>query len=94
MNTWIDTFNAAYKNCELRKRFSVSNSNDENVVKPPNSPIIKKARSSGEKASMVSEYPPRIPIIKHPNIFTPNVPTGKVSLFDKVWNQTENRNSQ
>lgn len=47
----------------------------ENVVNPPQNP----AMSKGEKwvvCSGLEKYPAKIPISKHPKIFTTNVPKG------------------
>ena len=51
--------------------------NDENVVKPPQIPTVRKSLTSDERKSPFSAKPKISPINKLPRMFTENVAQGK-----------------
>lgn len=58
-----------------------SSANDENVVKPPQNPVINSTFSPGVITLVLPTRPNINPIMKQPIIFTKNVPTG-----NRPWN--------
>jgi hypothetical protein len=52
----------------------VSYPKEEKVVNPPITPINRKRRVLEENISMLSEHPPRKPMMKHPSRLTKSVP--------------------
>ncbi len=65
-----------YKYCPSFNIFIVSSEKDENVVKPPQIPVAKNKRHSGDTLNF-SDKPNIIPITKQPKILTVKVPNGK-----------------
>ena len=66
----------AYKSCPSRIKLKVSLEKAEKVVNPPQMPVAKNNRISGD-IFVLSLSPKTSPITKQPIIFTPNVPKGK-----------------
>jgi len=64
------------------KSINASLDNDENVVKPPQIPTVKKILHSGESIFPRSERPKNKPINKLPNILTRNVLHGKTETYE------------
>jgi hypothetical protein len=52
----------------------------EKVVYPPQMPVIRNSLHSVVSVAYLSEKPYSRPIIKHPVIFTRNVPAGKATV--------------
>lgn len=52
--------------------------NDENVVKPPQNPVISRRFSPGVMTLDLPTKPNSSPIMKHPIMFTKNVPSGNM----------------
>lgn len=51
--------------------------NVENVVKPPQSPVVSINFMDGDNHAPVASMPERNPMTKHPNTLTVSVPKGK-----------------
>lgn len=62
----------------------ISSANEENVVKPPQKPVISITFSPGVITCAFSSRPNNRPIMKHQIMFTRNVPMGK-----EPWNIAE-----
>ena len=60
----------------LLPRTHMSSAKDENVVKPPQKPVISMTFSPGVMTCAFSNSPKRSPITKQPIMFTRNVPIG------------------
>lgn len=67
----------AYQNWPSRSIFTVSFEKAENVVNPPKTPVARNKRHSWVRFPL-SLKPKTTPISKHPSMFTPSVPKGKV----------------
>ncbi len=66
----------AYKSCPSRIKLKVSFEKAEKVVNPPQIPVAKNSRISGD-IFVLSLSANTSPIVKQPKIFTPKVPKGK-----------------
>lgn len=56
---------------------SLSFMNVENVVKPPQNPVVSNRRADGDSQFCAAGTADRNPISRQPTMFTVNVPTGK-----------------
>ena len=68
----------------LEPRIHMSSAKDENVVKPPQKPVIRSTFSPGVITWAFSRRPKNRPIMKQPMMLTKNVPMGK-----EPWNMPE-----
>jgi hypothetical protein len=71
------TYEDAYQNCPSRSIPIVSFEKAEKVVNPPRNPVAKNNLHSGVRLPR-SPSPKTNPIRKQPEMFTVNVPKGKV----------------
>jgi len=69
----------------------MSSAIDENVVKPPQKPVIRKTFIDDEMRLPLSANPKNIPIRKLPIIFTANVPHGNTDAHT-TWHSLPVRN--
>ena len=72
----IPMYSKAVKNCPFCINIRFSPENVEKVVKPPQTPTIKKSLKSADMISLLAEIPIINPIRKLPKTFTVNVPMG------------------
>ena len=77
ITTLTITFNDRYRISPSCNSLMLSYENVENVVNPPQKPVVRKMRHSGVSRLPFSESAKRTPIRKQPTMFTVKVPSGK-----------------
>jgi len=71
-----NTLTDANVHCPDSARRNVSSEKAENVVKPPNTPVIRNSCALADTDTFVISQVPNVPAIKHPNILAERVGHG------------------